>query len=429
MFLRLQFCLLVLVAMLPQFSDSLLLSSTRKISERPPPSTTRTTLHATHQRGSGGGSTATTTGTGTASSSTTTKRHQPRRWHRRVWSKIVRRDSSVPLQMVATAAAVAGGEVEIDQETEALLDSIAMYQQKRGRSNNKNSSHRDLILSNFEAVSPHDILPKDKAVVQQPPQAQAKPQTLDEEFFDVSITSTPSQEKEELRKNGGGGTSISLPGLLAMLVENIVTGRIVKHATQTPQGLDIQVVPLDNSMGRLLTRFQFMADIYIAATDRLVFPNIRFSGGQLVAEQMTINLMGFLQSRRASGIRYPRQFDIHAHGLTMTSNDVANSSCIRNGLRQLLINILKDRGVQSSSIQITSVDILVRSLLRLDWFCQRIHWLLLVHSHLALDPLCRCQSSRQGRSLVKEMHARILDPRHCLLRSGLVWHLKAVATS
>jgi hypothetical protein len=266
----------------------------------------------------------------------------------------------------------------MEQETKLLLDTIALY----GTTASTRKQDLDFILTGFEEKIPKQVLPltfdddeHDDETVSLPSSS-----TIDSEFFDVSIIRpTPessstysggavvasaevqklSPEATSISNPNNGIKGISLPRLLAMFVENIVSSRIVRHSTEPPEGLDVQVVPVDNTIGRLLTRLQFMADVHISATSALTFPSIRFSKGYLKVEQMTINLMGFLQSRRESSIKYPKQFDIHADGLTMTRNDVAKSSCIRNGLQRLLVRILKDRGIESSSIQITSIDILV----------------------------------------------------------------------
>jgi hypothetical protein len=55
---------------------------------------------------------------------------------------------------------------------------------------------------------------------------------------------------------------------------------------------------------------------------------------------------------------YLNQFDLIGHNLTMTSNDLYQSSCITNGLVGLLKRILMNRGVTIHDIQIESITIL-----------------------------------------------------------------------
>ena len=334
----------------------------------------------------GGSASSTTTAIGAAAviSSNTPDESalgRRRRWHRRVWSRIVSRRSptsgssgddstAAPLQSTATALTYD----EIEQETNILLDTIAIFNpSSKSKKSNKQDKGQRFIMSGLETNAPMEVLP---LVVVEEKEEEEEDGTdvttavVDSEFFDVSITTTsptaalsvPVAESSPVTASSNDGKGISyLPRLMAMLVENIVSSRIVRHSTKTPEGLEVQVVPTLNTVGRLFTRFQFMADVHISASDRLVFPNIRFSKGRLFVEKMTINLMGFLQSRRESSIKYPKQFDVYADGLTMTSNDLSNSSCIRNGLKRLLVRIITDRGIEPSSIQITSIDILVRN--------------------------------------------------------------------
>ena len=319
-------------------------------------------------------STAISAATVSTATSTDESSRRRRRWHRRVWSRIVRRSSgpgrssrsdspvataTAPLQSTATALTYD----EIEQETNFLLDTITLYRPSsssgvnRKKQDNQADSGR-FILSGFEDKTPNEVLPL-VGVEEDEEGSNSLTSVVDSEFFDVSITTT-SPATTPVANSSNNNKVISISRLMAMLIENIVSNRIVRHSIESPEGLEVQVVPTLDTVGRLFSRFQFMADVHITAYDRLIFPNIRFTKDRLLAEQMTINLMGFIQSRRESSIKYPHQFDIHADGLTMTRNDLSDSSCIRNGLRRLLVRILKDRGIESSSIKITSIDILVR---------------------------------------------------------------------
>ncbi|KAL3907277.1 MAG: hypothetical protein SGILL_008938 [Bacillariaceae sp.] len=262
------------------------------------------------------------------------------------------------------------------EQTAALLDSIAVY-----------TDDKEFLLQQFEAMYPEDVLAEleqattttattttesRSATAVSAPSSTATPEgsgiAIDEEFFDVSITTTtPAESLEEqtaplLRRN---------KNLMGTLVENILTSRIMKHSRELPEDLSVQVNPLQKTLSRLLLRGQLQADVEIS-TGRLVFGPIRFSKGRVELEKVTLNLLGFLQQDKEEAgspstkqsssdrgiVRYPEQFDVHIEDLTMSRNDLLMSRCIRNGLRRLLINILQDRGVRSSSICITSIDIL-----------------------------------------------------------------------
>ncbi|KAG7363454.1 hypothetical protein IV203_026814 [Nitzschia inconspicua] len=292
-----------------------------------------------------------------------------RRWHRRLFSKLLLRQDATPavtpLRMTV-----------MDEETEALLDSIAMYSE-------------ELILGDFDSITPSDVLSEavfsDK-VIQEDKSKEAAISSMsasmvDSEFYDVAISPAPRTSQTRISNptnkssRSSRSRSLSFPRLLAALFEKILTSRVVNNALEEPENFRVEVEPLENTMSRLLLKGQFRANAKIS-TGRLVFRPIRFSKGTLELEEVTLNLLGFLQqptsqpkssdmkkdsTKQTTGdgvVRYPKQFDIHVQDLTMTRHDLLFSPCVKNGLRRLLINILKDRGVQSSSIRITSIDIL-----------------------------------------------------------------------
>jgi hypothetical protein len=299
-----------------------------------------------------------------------TTNNSRKRWHKRLFSKLWRRSDAstavTPLRMTV-----------MDEETVALLESITIY-------------NEEFILRNFDALYPNDVLSdvvvSDKFILQDTMESgtiksrnsvATVSTVIDSEFYDVAIfpavpTKPPLQKNIEPQRTFRR-RSLSLARLMAALIENILTSRIVNSALEAPENFVVQVEPLENTIRRLLLKGQFRANAKIS-TGRLVFAPIRFSKGSLELEKVTLNLFGFLQqqqpqqqqtvnendfSSRDDIVRYPKQFDIHVHDLTMSRHDLLFSPCVKNGLRRLLINILKDRGVQSSSIRITSIDILV----------------------------------------------------------------------
>jgi hypothetical protein len=248
----------------------------------------------------------------------------------------------------------------MDEETEALLESVdAIYHQHQVQKN------QEFILRNFDMLTPDMVLPELCVTVDEGGDDKSFP-TLDSEFFDVALmpASTTSATTEQYNNDDASSSrkGISLPRLLAMLFENILSSRIMRNSSEDPQDLLIQVAPLENTVGRLF-RGQFLADVKLSAK-KIVFPRIRFSSIDIELEKVTLNLLGFLQQPQTEqqtnpAVRYPKQFDLHVRDLTMSHNDLHFSPFVGNGLRHLLVNILKDRGIESSSIQITSMDILV----------------------------------------------------------------------
>jgi hypothetical protein len=260
-----------------------------------------------------------------------------KRWPRKWWSQITQRSSSVrgspaPLRMLS-----------VDDETEALLESITKHY------------NDDFILRNFEAQSPDMILPE-VGQVEQP--------AIDSEYYDVAVTRSstivepvpPSKKRRKATQR-----NIGMASLIGRLLENTLTGIIVRNSAESPQNLKIQAFPRGHLVPRLV-RGMIYTDARVDA-ERLVFPAIRISSGSLEIKRMTLNLMGFLPNQRmSSSSRYPKQFDLHADDLTFSRHDLLFSPCIRNGLQGLLVRILKDRGVIASSIKVSSLDILVSAL-------------------------------------------------------------------
>jgi len=317
---------------------------------RHPPTTERKYIsrHFSLRESSGDGKSSTSAGRQQRRS-----KNNGKRWHRRIFSKLrsTKREISpaAPLRMTA-----------VDQETEALLESIASY-----------SNNQDFILRNFESITPDMVLLQDDDNSET---FTASPLgVIDSEFYDVSITpaskrnskasATDTAAVAEIPRN----SSFSMSRMMGKLVENILTSRIVQHASENPESLSVEVEPLGKALTRLLLRGQFRANAKVS-TGRLVFPPIRFSSGKVELERVTLNLLSFLHpsnqnhqqnaSSKRGVVRYPKQFDLHIEDLTMSRHDLLFSPCVKNGLRTLLINILRDRGLQSSSIRISSIDIL-----------------------------------------------------------------------
>lgn len=308
------------------------------------------------------------------------RRGTKRAWPHRIWSKLRRggRESSSsshqPLRMQV-----------MDAETEALLDSVTSYYQA-GYGPNATSlplsfrgdyggGNDDFILRNFEDFLPRNVLSEEVP-------------KIDAEFYNVTLESAaaavPERTGEAVATSSSAAAVTPTPTAkaafvsrwLGTLFENILTGIIQRNAKEVPEGLHIQAFPKGNAMAALL-RGQFRTDAELNV-GRLVFPALRISSGRLEIQRLTLHIWGFLgqqqQQQKQQGndndnnnkssletqkpTRFPKQFDLHAHDWTFSRHDLLFSPCIRNGLRLLLVRILRDRGVQSSSIQVTSIDIL-----------------------------------------------------------------------
>jgi hypothetical protein len=141
--------------------------------------------------------------------------------------------------------------------------------------------------------------------------------------------------------------------------EKILTERLDKWSNGTNINMSVECDPTSTLLQ--LLRGQFHCDATVNL-DRIVFGNIRFSGGQLQAKNFGVNLLSFapntLPLPLAPSPRFPRQFDLVAQNLTCTQDDLCESSCIRNGLRRLLTRILKNRGLAALNVSIQSIQVL-----------------------------------------------------------------------
>jgi hypothetical protein len=137
--------------------------------------------------------------------------------------------------------------------------------------------------------------------------------------------------------------------------EKILTERLDKWSNGANSNMIVECDPTSNILQFM--RGQFYCDATINL-DRIVFGNFQVSGGQLQAKNFCLNLFSFLRIPLAASPRYPDQFELHAQSMTLTQEDLWESSCIRNGLRRLMNRILKSKGLSSMDINLQSINIL-----------------------------------------------------------------------
>lgn len=278
-------------------------------------------------------------------------RRRPLRWSRRIWSKIVRKN--VVLKESSSRSASSSSSslhmISIDQETEALMGPSLGQLQGQVYSD---ASDADFILRNLQELTPDMVgLPTTHSNT-----------LLDSEFYNVAIqeatvapaTAAPSTTKTSFFSSTTFPKNISVARGLAMVVENVLTGLITRHAIEVPEDLAIQARTHGHLVPRLL-KGEFTTEAKISV-GRLVFPIIRMSSGTLQVKRMTLNIMGFTHKGQS---RFPKQFELHADDIVFSRQDLMFSPCIRNGLRRLLVRVLRNRGVETSTVKVTSVDILV----------------------------------------------------------------------
>ena len=235
------------------------------------------------------------------------------------------------------------------------------------------------VVRDFEELSPDMVLPTESSLSSSSSSSStaaevavsvASEPAIDSEYFNVGVS--PATEEAPSSRTGAKidegkdeGTNskskkekrnISMGRLTGALFENILSGIISRHATETPEDLSVEAYPQGSILAMVLLG-RFRTDAKVRA-NRLVFPAIRFSSGTLDVKRMNLNVFGFLPTQVRSASRFLEQFDLIAKDLTFSRHDLLFSPCVRNGLQNLLVRILHDK-VQASSIKVSSVDIMV----------------------------------------------------------------------
>jgi len=339
-------------------------------------------------------------------------------WHRRLLGKIsFRRHPQGRRGGSESSSSLPSSSIELQEAQSATVEKFVMFEEEnKGKNNEFVAQNFDsLIPGDVLPVVEVDKKPSPRPKLHLPGAIQevhgrSKPLSIDSEYFDVSIAPAMESSPKKLATKRTTPANTK-KGIVCRLLKNILLERIGQRwAIEQPEGLKVDVRPSPdgyNSILRLVFRGIFRADATLSS-DRIVFPMIRFSSIRLLMDQVTLNLLGFFvsnqeenrgdhedidrnncdnhnkhrmqrqnqqdnqsQTKRRSNsasssrtkkttgkVRYPKQFDVHIEDLTMSRHDLLFSPCIKNGLRQLLINILKDRGIRSDSIQITSIDLL-----------------------------------------------------------------------
>ena len=109
---------------------------------------------------------------------------------------------------------------------------------------------------------------------------------------------------------------------------------------------------------------QLTAPIVTATFDSIQFAALRISkGGRLEAHGLTVNWRSFLPFQPKRPKRFAQAFDLVAHQATMTSSDLMQSPCIRNGLRRLLTRILNGQDMNTLFVAIDDMTILENGML------------------------------------------------------------------
>lgn len=236
-----------------------------------------------------------------------------RRWHRRIIRRVFRRSE------------------RRERTTTTEMQAVAV--------------HDDIgfVLRNFDSVSPSSL------VLRTSPPPPLEEITLVHAQNSISpAVALPHNYVEK-------GTTLSR--MTRKKCARILAGRLDRWSSGNHQGLDVQCNPA-SSLVQLL-RGHFLTDATITL-DRIVFPNIQFSGGKLEIVDLVLNLLSFAPERIALGQkqRYPRAFRLVGTGFVLSEKDLFASSCIRNGLKRLFIRLLNNNGFPTRGAEIEDIKLL-----------------------------------------------------------------------
>jgi hypothetical protein len=140
------------------------------------------------------------------------------------------------------------------------------------------------------------------------------------------------------------------------LVQSTLIGLFGRWSQGSHENLDVICHPRSKTLDLVLGRFACDATVDF---DRIIFPPIRMHKGRLEVNRMTLGVWSLTPGAiPIRGQRYLNQFDFYARNITFTGEDLIESRCIRNGLRNLLRRILKLRGTKAVQMSIKTMKIL-----------------------------------------------------------------------
>ena len=253
------------------------------------------------------------------------------------------------------------------------------------------------ILENFERLSPEQLFSTLESA-QYVLDASAEGATMSP-FFETPVE-LPVVEQEEnvtadfdcIVPSSAIGETSSFEGgppirkAVRNWFQNLLTNCFCEWAAEEPVNLQVRCSPTGNVLGQLL-RGQLNCNAR-ADFERLVFSFIRLSGGSIEGSRLALNLLAFTVDRSKEAKdgdgdgdekttkspagrsgpfsfvetkkmlpRYQTQFDLHANDCILTQDDLFESSCVRNGLQNLVRRILKQRSIKTTSVILESIVI------------------------------------------------------------------------
>ncbi|GKY92897.1 hypothetical protein MPSEU_000258700 [Mayamaea pseudoterrestris] len=176
---------------------------------------------------------------------------------------------------------------------------------------------------------------------------------LEAEIAQLTTTQLPaaSSPVESTVEGGSPFVRITRPW-----VQNILVGLLDRWSQGSHVNLCVNCHPQSNTLDLVQGRFACDASVDF---DRIVFGAIQMHKGRIEVSRLNLGLWSLTPSPiPVRGHRYLNQFEFHGRNITFTQEDLVDSRCIRNGLKNLLSRILKLRGTKAVRISIDTIVIL-----------------------------------------------------------------------
>ena len=337
-------------------------------------------------------------------------------WRRRVFSRLRPNKRGHKHNMVATLESTeVSKQAPLDQfvlENFERLSPEQLFSAQEKQGYNRRRAHPSCLFSEVapelplvEASEQEDTVSEDSS--REATFAMSSKTSLTEE------KNTKALQKMAIVSNSVIGATSSFEGgppmtkVVRQWFQNLLVNTFTNWSVEPPRNLRVLCSPMGNVFWSIL-RGQINCNVRMDF-DRLVFEPIQLSGGSIEGSDLALNLLGFtvdhskefnittgllnspspskvdastkkrkdktsLNKKKTEdkiskasqdvklfskdGKRYQKPFDLHANDCIMTQEDLFASECVRNGLRNLLVRILKRRNIVPSLVEVTSIEIL-----------------------------------------------------------------------
>ena len=243
------------------------------------------------------------------------------------------------------------------------------------RTENNTTFSDAFIIREYASLTPSEVLPLE-IIVQQPHDEDAQlmhPLSMEHESYTamaspssslpsssafpdqtttspIHVETPPAQPNEHPQQR-----SPLLARVTGKKAETILTTLFDRWTDGAHTGLHVRCDPNGGVVD--LVRGQFRADAAVEF-DQMSFGALHMSQGKIESHRLALNLYKFAPFFCKRIPRFASAFELEAHNVVFTQQDLFESPCIRHGLKRLLTRILHNRGMKASQVEITSIKIL-----------------------------------------------------------------------